>query len=170
MKLKFTFILIVLFLQKSYAVHPINLSVGDIVYKDKKLHLKFKFFTDDLQATISQFCKLDMDIINKGVDPVTAKCIERYISANFETTINGSLVKWVFKKAYLNESVVFVEYEASLKSVQSVKTVKIKNTLLFDVIAEQKNIININLYDGDDIKILRFDNNPEDYTKEIKYN
>src|SRR4051794_17676418 len=120
MKLKFTFVLLFLLFQQSYAIHPINLSVGDIAYKDKKLHLKFKFFTDDLQATISQFCKLDLDIINKGIEASTQKCIEKYIAAKFETYINGSSVKWIFKKAYLNESVVFVEYEARLENPKSV--------------------------------------------------
>jgi hypothetical protein len=170
MKLKFTFILVLLIFHNSYALHPINLSVGDIVYKDKKLHLKFKFFTDDLQATISQYCKTGMDLMNKGIDGNTEKCIERYIAAKFQTSINGVPLKWVYKKAYMNESVVYVEYEAKLENPAGVKSVKITNTLLFDVIAEQKNIINLNLFGKDDIKILVFNNDASEFTKEQIYN
>jgi hypothetical protein len=51
-----------------------------------------------------------------------------------------------------------------------VKNIEITNTLLFDVIAEQKNIINLNLFGKDDIKILLFNNDPSEYTKEQVYN
>jgi hypothetical protein len=170
MKIKFLIILSILIFHNSYAVHPINLSVGDIVYKDKKLFLKFKFFTDDLQATVSQFCKAEMDIVNKGMDGTTEKCIERYVEAKFHTYINGNTVKWTYKKSYLSESVVYVEYEAKLEDPRTVKSIKITNTLLFDVIAEQKNIINLNLFGKDDIKILLFNNDPSEFTKEQTYN
>jgi hypothetical protein len=170
MKLKFALILAVLIFHNSYALHPVNLSVGDIVYKDKKLYLKFKFFTDDLQATISQFCKAEMDMMNKGMNENTGKCIEQYIAAKFQTSVNGTPLKWVYKKAYLKESVVYVEYEAGLENPKAVKSVKITNTLLFDVIAEQKNIIHLNLFGKDDIKILLFNNGSGEYTREQIYN
>jgi hypothetical protein len=60
--------------------------------------------------------------------------------------------------------------EAKLENVKAVKNIEITNTLLFDVIAEQKNIINLNLFGKDDIKILLFNNDPSEYTKEQVYN
>ncbi len=169
MKLKFIILLITFSYYNTFAIHPINLSVGELVYKDKKIYLKFKFFTDDLQATLSQYCKCNMDIINKGINTTNEKCIEQYIASKFEVSINGTILKWTYKKSYAKESVVYVEYEVKLENINSVKLLKIKNTLLFDVIAEQKNILNINFFGEDSLKILKFDNQKEEYSKEIIY-
>ncbi len=169
MKLKFLILLIALSSYKAFALHPINLSVGDIVYKDGKLYLKIKFFTDDLQATVSQYCKYSVDIMNKGIDANSEKCIDRYILSKFEVYVNGSLLKWTYKRAYLREAVTYVEYEIKFNTIKSVKTLKIKNTLLFDVIAEQKNIVNVNLFGPNAIKVVKFDNEAEEHSKEIIY-
>ena len=167
MKLKFTILLFLLLSYEAQAIHPITMSVGELVYKDKKMYLKFKFFTDDFEATLSQYCKSKTDLINGKINPSMEKCFQRYIASNFEFHINGSLIKWTYKGYYLKESVVYIEFETKFDNINSVKHLKVKNTLLFDVIAEQKNILNVNLLGLDKLKVLKFDNEALEYTEEV---
>jgi hypothetical protein len=150
-------------------MHPLKMSVADIVYKEKKLHLKFKFFTDDFEFILGQFCKKPIDIFNKAIDTALEKNIQKYINGNFAMYTNNVLVKFVYKKSYMNESkeVVYVEYEAQPANIDKVKTVKIKDMLFFEGIPEQKNVANVNLFG--EIKVLTFNNDPEEYTRSINY-
>lgn len=170
MKLKLIIISVVCLVQSSFVLHPLKMSVGDITYKDKALHLKFKFFTDDLESTLQQFSKGPLGLVNKGVDANSEKWIQKYVGANFSMQVNGEPLKWVYKKSYTvaeKEGVVFVEYQAKYDKVNSIELIRIKNILLFDGIPEQKNIVNINLLN--EIKVLQFENGSEEYSKEVKY-
>jgi hypothetical protein len=167
MKLKRFFYLIVVLLLSSAALHPVNMTVTNITYADKKLHMKIKFFADDLQGTLSQFCKVPMNLIEKKIEGNSEKCLQRYASAKFETSVNSVPVKWNYKNAYLSNDVIFVEYEASFPEVSKIKSVRIKNILQFEDFPEQKNIVNVNLF-GDN-KVLVFDNGSGEYVKELVY-
>lgn len=171
MKLKFILLSIVCLVQSSFVLHPLKMSVADITYKEKTLHLKFKFFTDDLESTLQQFSKGPLDMVNKGVDSNAEKWIKKYVDANFSMQLNGLPLKWVYKKSYTvaeKEGVVFVEYQASYSNVNAIKSITIKNILFFDGVPEQKNVVNINL--NNEMKVLQFENGLEEYSKEVKYN
>lgn len=159
------YLLLLCFLSSS-VMHPVNMTVTDISYKEKRMHMKIKFFADDYQSTLSEFRKSPLDLINSPVGAVAKKSIQEYTAAKFAMYVNGVQVKWVLKSAYLNNDVFYVEYE-STSAFDNIKKVKIKDTFMFEGFPEQKNIANINL--NGESKVLQFDNGSDEIIKEITF-
>lgn len=151
------------------ALHPLKMSVTDIVYKDKKLYLKCKLFTDDLEMTLRTFCnKGQIDLINVGFDATATKCLQHHFQKNFFLTLNGTPVKFTFKKVYLsgNIEVAYVEMEASVKLLKENK-VTVNNTLMFSNLPEQKSVVNLTR-EGT-TKTLLIENEKEEKAKEVLF-
>ena len=162
-------ILIVIFLFGIFntaKLHPINMTVTDITYSEKKLKMKIKFFADDFQSSLSQSIKKPVDFINMPLSKNEFN-IRKYIGARFSLSINDVQPKWSYKKMWLSSEVMYIEYEASMKEPEKVKIVKVKDYFLFDDFPEQKNIVNINL--NGEIKVLTFDNISEKTFKEVSF-
>jgi len=160
-------LLFILIVQSAHILHPINMAVTDVTYQDKKFMLKFKFFADDLQGTLSSHYKVPYDIINKSIDDKVNKSIHQYIVAKFKMYINGALVNPNYKKAFRSDEVVYVEYELPYLMTGKIRAIRIANTLQFESFPEQKHIVNIRLYD--DLKVLQFENQSGEYIKEILF-
>ncbi|MBC8052678.1 MAG: hypothetical protein H7Y13_06410 [Sphingobacteriaceae bacterium] len=165
------FSFLAVFLFSSFDFHPLNMSVADVSSGNKKLHWKFKFFTDNISNTLTKNCGKFIDLETDGYDAATAKCLQKYLSTRFEMSVNNTPCKFVYKNASLNKDVLTVEYEAALPTAK-IKAVKIKNIVLFDNnFPEMKNIINIHLLNQ--IKVLEFDYDESYrtgmYTQEIRY-
>ena len=155
MKLKLTLLsVLTICFFSSFNFHPINMCVGDVSYKDNKLNVKFKFFIDNLQNTVTKNCGY-MDFETTGYDAKAEACIRKYLSNKFEMSVNGTPCKFNYKKGTLNKDVLFIEYEAPVK-LTKLKSVKIKNIILFEEnLPEMKNIMNVNLQNK--FKMLEFD-------------
>ncbi|MBC7914226.1 MAG: hypothetical protein H7Y07_08890 [Pyrinomonadaceae bacterium] len=155
MKIKLTLLsLFIVCFFSSFNFHPVNMCVGDVSYKDNKLNVKFKFFIDNLQNTVTKQCGY-MDFEATGYDSKAEACIRKYLSTRFDMSVNGVPCKLTYKKGTLNNGVLLIEYQAPFK-LTKLKSVKIKNTILFEEnLPEMKNIMNINLLNK--IKMLEFD-------------
>jgi hypothetical protein len=166
MKVRILYSLMIIIFLCSYGMHAINMTVCDITYNDKKIHMKIKFFADDLQSSLKEFCHLPMDIVNEGIGTEVEKCAQKYVGSKFLIKVNGSPLQLNYKKTYLSEDVICIEYEALCPDQSKVKTVSIKNILQFEDFPEQKNVVNLNL--KSQIKTLIFENGSDD-TKVIVY-
>ncbi|MBC7389346.1 MAG: hypothetical protein H7329_09060 [Opitutaceae bacterium] len=147
-------------------LHPINMTVTDISYSEKKLRMKIKFFADDFQSSLSQSIKKPVDFVNMPLSKNETN-IRKYIQARLNITLNEDRTVWSYKKMWLSNEVMYVEYETSLKDPEKVKFIKVKDFLLFDDFPEQKNIVNINL--KGEIKVLTFENTAEKTMKEVRF-
>src|SRR5688572_28411463 len=120
--------------------HPLKMSVTDIVYKDNKLYLKFKLFTDDLEMTLRTFCNIStIDLVNIGFDKAATDCLQKHIGQNFSVKWNGKPVPLKFKKVSLNETkeVSYVEMESTTLVKGNPSTIFVLNTLMFKNLPEQ---------------------------------
>jgi len=162
-RLSLTFLFVICFIPKAM-VHPVNITVTDISHQAGIISMKIKFFADDFQSALSQSIKKPVDFINQPLSQ-SQEAIKSYIGKRLSVSINGKATKWKFKKIWLSSEVMFVEYETSYLKAETIKSLRVKDELLFDDFPEQKNIVNINL--KEEMKILNFDNNGKKELKEV---
>jgi hypothetical protein len=151
--------MVILSTQSAFVMHPVNVTVTDISWKEGKATLQFMFFTDDFESCLQENFHTDLDFVNKGIDSNGEKLIQQYIESNFAIDVNGNHEKLNFIQVWAKGEVLYVKYEAPAQKTSDVKSVKIKNTLLFSDFPEQKNIVNIHY--NEDLKILSFKNGGE---------
>ena len=174
---KNVFIIALLFGFESFALHPLKLSVVDITHVDKKLLVKFKLFVEDMDAVMGQYTKKPFTLIkfaDKNIDAPTQKQIAAYIAGKFSMEINNVSLKFSFKKAYLDQAklftdyaVVYVELETKWSLSTEIKTIRMTNSVMFEVVPEQKNIANIHV--GKIDHIFQFENEASTTTQRANF-
>lgn len=162
---------------QSFALHPLKLSVVDVTYSDKKLKVKFKLFVEDMDAVMGQYTKKPFTLVkfaDKEIDAPTQKQIAAYISGKFSMEINNVPLKFTFKKAYLDQAmlftdyaVVFVELETKWLLSTPIKTISMTNSVMFEVVPEQKNMANIHI--GKIDHIFQFENEANTTTQKVGF-
>lgn len=162
---------------QSFALHPLKLSVVDITHKDKKLQVKFKLFVEDMDAVMGQYTKKPFTLVkfaDKEIDAVTQKQIAAYIAEKFAMKINYVPLKFTFKKAYLDQAklftdyaVVFVELETKWSLSTEIKAIEMTNSLMFEVVPEQKNMANIHL--GKIDHVFQFENEANTFVQKADF-
>lgn len=155
-------------------LHEIKISTSEITMKKNIMQIKIKFFADDLSSTLSQLVKKTVYFNGTEVDPATLAHLNAYVKSNFALSINNTPVSYTFKSSLVDDNLssqiktVWVTYECSYKNPEAIKTIELKNTLLFDGIPEQKNISKIML-ENREVKTLTFENQNDDVKKIIQY-
>jgi hypothetical protein len=162
---------------QSFALHPLKLSVVDITHVDKKLKIKFKLFVEDMDAVMGQYTKKPFTLVkfaNKDIDAITQKQIANYMAGKFSMEINKVPLKFIFKKAYLDQAklftdyaVVYVELETKWSHSTEIKTIAMTNSVMFEVVPEQKNMANIHI--GKIDHIFQFENEANIVTQKVDF-
>ena len=73
------------------------------------------------------------------------ECVKKYVGNNFVVEINGSIKSITFTGSQISDEAVWLYFEVN--NVESISTMKIKNTILFDAYPKQFNVVNI-VYKG----------------------
>ncbi|MBA2612605.1 MAG: hypothetical protein H0U95_11575 [Bacteroidetes bacterium] len=138
---KFLICLSVFFL--SAFTHPYYLGVTDLVYnvKEKNLQGSVKLFTNDLEGALKKAHNNTIDLINvKNKEAVTI-ILSDYLKKHFELKVNDKKTSYKligFERE--EESVLmYIEFEKT----ETPKEVDVDNTLLYDHLKEQINIVEI---------------------------
>ena len=71
--------------------------------------------------------------------------MKKYVGNNFAVEINGSIKSITFTGSQISDEAVWLYFEVN--NVESISTMKIKNTILFDAYPKQFNVVNI-VYKG----------------------
>ena len=71
--------------------------------------------------------------------------VKKYVGNNFAVEINGSIKSITFTGSQISDEAVWIYFEVN--NVESISTMKIKNTILFDAYPKQFNVVNI-VYKG----------------------
>lgn len=156
-------------------MHELKLSTSEIKFENNKLQIKIKLFGDDLGAALALKMKRTMVFEGKEVNKTILPYLIQYVQENFKFNINGVNTSYKFLKTSIEEdqiaatNIVWVYCEVPHFSNKSLKSINLKNTLLFNVCPEQKNITALKLIQDGDTKTLLFENMNEDNYKEIKY-
>lgn len=123
--------------------HPFYLSVTDCKYnpKNKNIEISCKMFTNDLEDALKKKNGKTVDLINPANKEETGKLVFEYIEKRLKITTNQKLMKLNYIGFEKEDDVIWTYLE--IKNVEKPKNLKIENTLLYDYLKEQINIVHV---------------------------
>lgn len=141
------------------ALHPIHVSVTDIVHdeKERELEIIMRIFTDDLETSIrTQRNNPDLDLLNPA-QSTTDELVKQYVLERFAVLLDG-------KKQMLNFLGTQQEDDALLcfiqvRGVKKWKTIEVMNSVITETYDDQSNLVHVTV--GNTVRSLRLmKNNP----------
>ena len=149
------FLLFFLFSFSTYP-HAVYVSVCNIYEKNNSSFFSLRMFKDDI------FDALKLRGYSKDLTEKEKKSIVSYVQKNFIVSVNENIKKlnlsrFVFEGSDYTETanIVFV-----LEGSMSNKNLKVQNTILFDVLEEQTNIVGVKI--NNTKKTLTFNKNKKE--------
>ncbi len=123
--------------------HPLHVSVTNIDYKheERKMQFAFKLFSDDFDLILTQKYGIAFNLQYGQELPDADLYITKYIKEHFKVTIDNDerTSELSLVKKDKNEEAVWVYYQINCK--KEPLRMKIKNTLMTDLFADQKNLV-----------------------------
>ncbi len=124
-------------------LHPFYLGITHFKYNSKteSLETSVKLFVNDFEAALKKINNKPVDLINGKNKDELNKMIDSYIKNHLKLKINGKESLYTFIGFELEKDVawIYIEY----KKIKNIKTLEIENTLLYDHINQQTNIVRI---------------------------
>ncbi len=138
--------------------HPFYLSVTDLKYnvKEKALQGSVKLFTNDLEEALKKIHKQTIDLINPKDSAKTGRMLDEYLKKRLLVHINGLAKNYEFLGFEREQEAIWMYIE--IKNCPPPKKVSFENTLLYDYIKDQSNIMHLEV--KGERKSLKV-NNPE---------
>jgi hypothetical protein len=124
-------------------VHRFYLSLAEIRVDTKKqtLDVSCKLFTDDLEDLLVKKYGKKADLATSTKDKDVQALITKYMSENFKINVGGKLINLNFVGFETEADAIWIYLESV--PFREKGTVTIFNTLLYDYLPEQSNMINI---------------------------
>jgi hypothetical protein len=139
------------------ALHPIHVSVTEILYdeKEKELEMTVRVFSDDLETTLRKSLNdPELDILSpKG------KTVDQIMEDYFKTHFSIKLDNRVQANHYLGHEIdgeAFIFY-IQISKVKKWKTIYVLNDILIDQFGDQSNLVHVTVVDN--VKSLRLTKN-----------
>jgi hypothetical protein len=125
--------------------HPFYLSVCDLKYNPSinKLEGTVKLFTNDLEDALKRLEQKPVDLIHPKDKNETLAMLSSYLKARLEFKEKDKTLAYALLGYELEEESIWLYFE-SLPCPEP-KTITIENSLLYDFLKEQINIINVAL-------------------------
>jgi len=123
--------------------HPFYLSVCDLKYNSssKKIEGTVKLFTNDLEDALKRLENKQVDLINSKNKTETLILLSKYLNNRLLVMEKGKVLSYQLLGYELEEESIWIYIETMVCSPP--KTLSIENTILYDFIKEQMNIINL---------------------------
>ena len=123
------------------AFHPYYVSVTDIKYKDteKTLQIICRTFTYNMETALKKIYDKPIDLLHPKDKAETEKLLFDYISKHLKIKLNGKPQTFTFIGYEKEEEAIWSYLE--IKNVALPKTVTIENTLLYEYLPQQMNMV-----------------------------
>lgn len=142
----------------SFSMHKFYVSVSQInfVPEKKAIQITARFFIDDLNNALEKKYKTKFYLGSTKESAVQLEQFKKYVSDNFSIKVNAKpkAIQFVQKEI---EDDVFIIY-LKVIDISKVNSIEVKNTILFDFIAEQQNIIHTQVLNKKQSVLLTPDN------------
>lgn len=124
--------------------HPLHMSFTNIEYSasKQKWEVSVKLFKDDFAVEINKLYDVLVDIEDEGENQVDAACFQQFISDHFMLIINKDTIdvdSWEFLGKKLNFEAIWLKFSFEFQGIP--KNIEIKNTLMFGLFQDQKNLL-----------------------------
>jgi hypothetical protein len=138
--------------------HEYYVSVTTVEYADqqKSLQIISQIFIDDFENALRQ--RYDSTVVlnkNDESDQVEAY-MKRYFNSKLKVWVNEQAVEFKFIGKEYKEDIAYCYLE--IEDIASLQTIKVKNTVLFDVFETQQNIVRLKAFDTNKSFLLVPDN------------
>ena len=137
--------------------HPIYISKTEVHFRPNSERLEFsmQLFIDDLEDALEEEYDKSIEIGTNREEETTEALVWDYVQDHFEMTINGKEQALTYYGREITNDEIFSMYlYFTIEGVATIDELEVKNTLLHEVIDDQRNFVLINAYD--DIKRLVF--------------
>jgi hypothetical protein len=123
--------------------HPFYISVTEINHNpnDKTLEISCKFFVDDFEQTLEKAYKTQLDITAVKDKAAFDKHIPDYVSRHLSLVVDGKLVPLHYVGFEKDKESAYAYFEVT--NVSTLKSINITNSLLYDFIDKQINIMHV---------------------------
>jgi len=129
----------------SWGFHPFYLTVTDLKYNagEKALQGSVKIFVNDFEGALKKFSGMPVDLIHPKDTVQTRKLIGNYLAKKLSITVNGAPKK-VEVIGFEHESENIWIY-VQVPGCQNPRTIAVDNSLLFEHLKEQINIVQLEI-------------------------
>lgn len=123
------------------AFHPYYVSVTELKYKeeDKTLQVSCRTFTNDLEIALKKIYKKPIDLLHPKDKAVVEKTVAHYMLDHLKINVNGKPQTLDFVGYEKEEEAIWSYFE--IKGVELPKTLKIENSILYDFLPQQVNMV-----------------------------
>jgi len=123
--------------------HPFYLSVTDLKYNEREATLQgsVKIFVNDLEDALTKINKKPVDLIHPKDAAATNKMLFGYLETHLEISLNSKKYEYYFIGFEREQEAVWLYIE--IKKCPLPKKVEIKNSILYDFLKEQSNIVHM---------------------------
>ncbi len=122
--------------------HPFFLSVTDLKYdqKESTFQISCKLFIDDFENALQKkYPKTDIDLFNPKNKVELDKIVNDYIQNNFKIQVNRLSLQYNYLGFEKEAEAIWVYFES--RKVKKPTKVEIINSVLYDLLPEQTNIV-----------------------------
>ena len=110
---------------------------------EKSIQTSLKLFTNDLEDALKKISKQSVDLINGKDKEALNKLLNEYIQKRLSLKVNGELKKFTFVGFERESEAIWIYIEYA--QTEAPKKIEIENTLLYDYIQGQINVVHFEL-------------------------
>ena len=160
--MKFKSIVIALLIITSFTsvlAHKYYVSITEVEYvKDQEsVQIITRIFIDDFQRLLRERYDDKITLDDNQDEEAINKLMNKYIKSRLLVSINSEEKQLKFIGKEYDTDIVYLYYE--IENVQSIATMEIENTVLFDIFSDQKNVVRTNIKNSPKTFILIPENN-----------
>ncbi|SHG59627.1 DUF6702 family protein [Winogradskyella jejuensis] len=160
-KIKYIITLLVLVFMLSSASnsHEYYVSVTKMEYvkEEKSLQIISQIFIDDFEKLIRERYDENITLAIKDESKMVDVYIEKYLKFKLDIKVNTADVEFNFLGKEYKDDIVYCYLE--IENVEAIKTMEVKNEVLFDIYPKQQNILRTKINGNDKSFILIPENN-----------
>jgi hypothetical protein len=130
--------------------HIFHISKSEMRYNEhaNSFEISTHIFLDDLEKALMRQTAEKLNIGNKNELPAANQYIKNYIQQHFQVRINDKDIPYHLIGKEISADYAAVWCYMEIKNLPSIQKIAVKNTILTDVYADQKNLINLTLPNG----------------------
>ncbi len=142
----------------SFVVHKFYVSIYQVNYNQKKqmLEITSRIFIDDLNDVLKTKYNQKTHIGEPNESPQDVALMRKYMLDNFSIKINSQQKSISYLSKEIEGNIIICYY--NVKEIPKIKTLEIQNTTLFELNADQQNIMQTTIYGKKKSLLLTPDN------------
>lgn len=123
------------------SLHPFYLGITHFKYNatNKAIETSVKLFVNDFEDALKKTNNKPIDLINGANKDELNKYIDSYLKKNLLLKVNSKTAEYSYIGFEVEKEVVWIYVE--YKNIKSIQSLEIDNTLLYDHLKQQTNII-----------------------------